>query len=72
MLASLKSGDLNEAYKYTSDLVNYSQGDVKNLVKDLAEEIHLRIDNQIDDVPDEIIESAELIAHKIGMGLTTI
>jgi serine/threonine protein kinase len=72
MLASLKSGDLNEAYKYTSDLVNYSQGDIKNLVKDLAEEIHIRIDNQIDDVPDEIIESAELIAHKIGMGLTTI
>jgi serine/threonine protein kinase/predicted amidophosphoribosyltransferase len=72
LLANLKSGDLNEAYKYVTDLVNYTEGDVKELVKELSDQIHIRIDNNLTEVPDEIIEAADLIAHKIGVGLSTI
>jgi serine/threonine protein kinase/predicted amidophosphoribosyltransferase len=72
LLANLKSGDLNEAYKYATDLVNYSDGEVKEQVKELSEQIRLRIDNNLNEVPDEIIEAADLIAHKIGVGLSTL
>ena len=72
LLANLKSGDLHEAYKYATDLVNYSEGEVRDQVKELSEQIRIRIDNDLDEVPDEIIEAADLIAHKIGVGLSTL
>jgi len=72
LLANLKSGDLHEAYKYATDLVNYSEGEVRDLVKELSEQIRIRIDNDLNEVPDEIIEAADLIAHKIGVGLSTL
>ena len=72
LLANLKSGDLREAYKYATDLVNYSEGEIKEQVKELSAQIRIRLDNDMDEVPDEIIETAELIAHKIGVGLTTL
>jgi serine/threonine protein kinase len=72
LLANLKSGDLREAYKYATDLVNYSEGEIKEQVIELSAQIRIRLDNELDEVPDEIIEAAELIAHKIGVGLTTL
>ncbi len=72
LLANLKSGDLREAYKYATDLVNYCEGEVRDQVKELSAEIRIRLDNDLDEVPDEIMEAAELIAHKIGVGLTTL
>ncbi len=72
LLANLKSGDLREAYKYATDLVNYSEGEVREQVKELSAQIQIRLDNDMDEVPEEIIEAAELIAHKIGLGLTTL
>ena len=72
LLANLKSGDLNEAYKYATDLVNYTEGEVKEQIKELSDQIRLRIDNNLNEVPDEIIEAADLIAHKIGVGLSTL
>jgi len=72
LLANLKSEDLREAYKYATDLVNYTEGEVRDQIKELSEQIRIRIDNDLDEVPDEIIEAADLIAHKIGVGLTTL
>ena len=72
LLANLKSGDLHEAYKYATDLVNYAEGEVREQVKELSAEIRIRLDNDMEEVPEEIIEAAELIAHKIGVGLTTL
>lgn len=72
LLANLKSGDLREAYKYATDLVNYSEGEMKEQVKELSAQIRIRLDNDMDEVPDEIIQAAELIAYKIGVGLTTL
>ncbi|MCX6701410.1 MAG: tetratricopeptide repeat protein [Methanomicrobiales archaeon] len=73
LLTYLKSGDLNEAYKYATDLVNYSDGEVRDQVKELVGQIRMRIDNGLlDEVPDEIINEADLVAHKIGIGLTTL
>ncbi|NMB78726.1 MAG: protein kinase [Methanomicrobiales archaeon] len=72
LLASLKSGDLMEAYKYATDLVVYTEGEVKEQTKEMAAQIKIRLDNGLDEVPEEIIETAELITHKIGVGLTTL
>jgi serine/threonine protein kinase len=72
LLTYLKSGDLHEAYKYATDLVNYSDGEVRDQVKELSEQIRMRIDNDMDEVPDEIISVADLVAHKIGFGFTTL
>jgi len=72
LLANLKSGDLHEAYKYATDLVNYSEGQIRDQVRELAEQIRIRLDNDMNEVPEEIIEAADLIAHKIGVGLTTL
>jgi serine/threonine protein kinase len=72
LLANLKSGDLHEAYKYATDLVNYSEGEIRDQVKELSAQIKIRLDNDMNEVPDEIIETADLIAHKIGVGLTTL
>jgi serine/threonine protein kinase len=72
LLANLKSGDLREAYKYATDLVNYSEGEIKEQVKELSAQIRIRLDNDMNEVPDEIIQAAELIAYKIGVGLPTL
>jgi hypothetical protein len=72
LLANLKSGDLREAYKYATDLVNYSEGEIQEQVKELCAQIRIRLDNDMDEVPDEIIQAAEMIVHKIGVGLTTL
>jgi len=73
LITYLKNGDLHEAYKYATDLINYSKGEVRDQVKELSEQIRFRIDNNIqDEVPDEIIAAADLIAHKIGVGFTTM
>jgi len=72
LLANLKSGDLREAYKYATDLVNYSEGEIRDQVKELSGQIRFRLDNDMNEVPEEIIDAADLIAHKIGVGLTTL
>jgi serine/threonine protein kinase len=72
LLTNLKNGDLHEAYKYATDLANYSDGEVRDQVKELSGQIRMRIDNDMDEVPDEIISVADLIAHKIGFGFTTL
>jgi serine/threonine protein kinase/Flp pilus assembly protein TadD len=72
LLTYLKSGDLHEAYKYATDLVNYSEGEIKVQVNELSEQLRMRIDYDSNDVPDEIIKAADLIAHKIGIGFTTL
>lgn len=72
LLANLKSGDLRESYKYATDLVSYTEGEVKEQLKELSAQIKIRLDNDLDEVPEEITEAAELIAHKIGVGLNTL
>ena len=72
LLTNLKSGDLHEAYKYATDLANYSDGEVRDQVNELSGQIRMRIDNDMDEVPDEIISVADLVAHKIDFGFTTL
>lgn len=72
LLANLKSGDLRESYKYATDLVNYSEGEIRDQVKELGEQIRFRLDNDMNEIPEQLIETADLITHKIGVGLTTL
>ena len=56
-----------EAYKYASDLLNYTSGEVKQEVQELCGGLKFRIENGINTVPEELIKKAEVMVHKIRM-----
>ncbi len=68
IIVNLIIGDLNAAYKYSTDLVEYTQGDVKDLARELCGQLEIRIQNNITEVPDELIKNAEFVIHKVRMG----
>jgi outer membrane protein assembly factor BamB len=72
VVISLLTGDMPAAIRYTNDLIPYAQGDVASMARELSEQIHFRMDQGITEVPDELIIKAELITHKIRLGLTLI
>jgi hypothetical protein len=72
LLLNMKVGDVHTSYKYASDLVVYTEGEVKSAAKELAGQLLLRVENQITDIPEELVQKVELIKHKIEMGLTTL
>ena len=62
---------LNErktSYKYLLDLVHYSKGDVKVEAQELSEQIKMRMEMGITEIPDELIQKAEFIVHKVSLG----
>ena len=69
LLLNMKINNLLEAYKYATDLLNYSQGEVKEEVQELCNQLKMRIEYGIKDVPEELIKKAEVIAHKVKVGL---
>ena len=68
LLLNMKINNMVEAYKYTSDLLNYTEGEVKQEVKILQEHLEYRIENGIEDIPEELIKKAEVIAHRVRVG----
>ncbi|MBW9222776.1 protein kinase [Methanothermococcus sp. SCGC AD-155-C09] len=68
LLINMKINNMVEAYKYTSDLLNYTEGEVKQEVKELNEHLEYRIENGIEDIPEELIKKAEVIAHRVRVG----
>jgi hypothetical protein len=46
--------------------VSHDQGDVRGPLKELSEQIRVRIDYGLNEVLDEIISAAELIVQRIG------
>ncbi|MBW9220733.1 protein kinase, partial [Methanothermococcus sp. SCGC AD-155-M21] len=68
LLMSMKDNNIIEAYKYASDLLNYTEGEVKQEVQELCGDLKFRIENGINDIPEELIKKAEVIAHKIRVG----
>ncbi len=67
-LTQLKIGELHEAYKDLLDLIHCSKGDVKTEAQELSEQIKMRMENGFTEVPDELIQKAEIIVHKVSMG----
>jgi len=62
---SLQSNNLAEAYKFATDLKNCTNGEVNILVQRLISQIESRIEYHCEEVPQELIELADLINHKI-------
>jgi serine/threonine protein kinase len=68
IIVNLIIGDLPAAYKYSTDLVEYAKGDAKALAQEFSEQLYLRIENNVTEVPDELIKKAEFVVHKVLMG----
>ncbi|WP_297073252.1 protein kinase [Thermococcus sp.] len=69
LLINMKTNNIGEAYKYASDLRFYAKGELKEGVEKLAEQLKLRLEEGLK-IPPELIEKAEIIVHKIRVGMT--
>jgi len=68
VMVNLLTGDMKSAYKYLLDLVHYSKGDVKVEARELSEQIKMRMEMGVTEIPDELIQKADIIVHKVSMG----
>jgi len=68
IIVNLIIGDLTAAYKYSTDLVEYAKGDAKALAREFCDQLYIRIQNNVTEVPDELIKKAEFVVHKVLMG----
>jgi len=55
-------------HEYLSDLATYAEGDVKADAMELSEQIRNRVEYGITEIPDELIQKAEMIVHKVSFG----
>jgi len=68
LMVNMKIGNLAGAHKYASDLAHYAQGDVKVQAAELAEQIKIRLEMNIPEIPDELIVKADMIVHRVSLG----
>jgi len=68
VMINLLTGDIPTAYKYLLDLVHYSKGDVKVEARELSEQIKMRMEMGVTEIPDELIQKAEIIVHQVSVG----
>jgi serine/threonine protein kinase len=68
VMVNLLTGDMKSAYKYILDLVHYSKGDVKVEARELSEQIKMRMEMGVEEIPDELIQKAEIIVHQVSLG----
>ena len=68
VMINMHTGDIPTAYKFLLDLVHYSKGDVKAEAQELSEQIKMRMEEGVTEIPDELIQKAEIIVHKVSMG----
>ncbi|MCX5853089.1 MAG: serine/threonine protein kinase, partial [Deltaproteobacteria bacterium] len=68
IIVNLIIGDLTTAYKYSTDLEEYAKGDAKALAHEFCDQLYIRIQNNVTEVPDELIKKAEFVVHKVLMG----
>jgi serine/threonine protein kinase len=72
VMVNLLTGDMKSAFKYLMDLVNYAEGDVKTLARELSEQIRMRMEMGVTEIPDELIEKAEIIVYKVSVGFRKV
>ncbi|MCX6689795.1 MAG: serine/threonine-protein kinase [Methanoregula sp.] len=66
LMVNMKIGDLVGAHKYACDLAHYAQGDIKVQAAELAEQIQIRLEMNIPEIPDELIMKADMIVHQVN------
>jgi hypothetical protein len=67
-MINLVTGDLPTSYKYVLDLVHYSKGDMKVEAQELCEQIKMRMEMGVTEIPDELIQKAEILVHQLSVG----
>ena len=72
LLVSLKAGDIASAIKYASDLVTFSDGEIRDAAKELVYQLEVRMESGLDEIPVELITKADHIAHKVKLGFGTM
>ncbi|MCX6690225.1 MAG: hypothetical protein NTZ39_11155, partial [Methanoregula sp.] len=68
VLTHLRTGDLANSYNYLQDLIHYAHGDVKKKAQELSEQVELRMEMGLSEIPEELIQKAESIVHEIDLG----
>ncbi len=68
VLINMLTGDIPTAFKYLLDLAHYSKGDVKEEAQELAGQIRMRMDMGVTEIPEELIQKAENIVHRVSLG----
>ena len=68
LMINLVTGDLPTSYKYVLDLVHYSKGDMKVEAQELCEQIKMRMEMGVTEIPDELIQKAEILVHQLSVG----
>ena len=68
VMVNLLTGDMKSAYKYLLDFVHYSKGDVKAEAQELSEQLKMRMEMGVTEIPDELITKAEIIVHQVSAG----
>jgi tetratricopeptide (TPR) repeat protein len=71
VLTHLRTGDLANAYNYLQDLTHYAHGDVKSKAQELSEQVELRMEMGLSEIPEELIQKAESIIHEIDRGVVS-
>jgi hypothetical protein len=68
VMINMLTGDISTAYKYVLDLVQYSKGDVKAEAQELADQLKMRMEMGVTEIPPELIQKADLIVHQVSTG----
>ncbi|MCX5855932.1 MAG: hypothetical protein NTZ24_15420 [Deltaproteobacteria bacterium] len=72
LMVKLNAGDIASAIKYASDLVTYSNGEIRQAAKELVDQLEIRMESGLDEIPVELITKADRIAHKVKLGFGTM
>ena len=67
LLVNMKLGGMVDAYKYASDLVQFVSGELKTVAEEFAEQLKVRMEMNLLTIPDELINKADILVHKIKM-----
>jgi len=65
VMISMKIGDLVAAYKYAVDLARYSVEEGRAQADELAKQIKMRVEMGAQELPDELVQKAEVIVHQV-------
>jgi len=62
------TGDLPAFCKYLPDFHHYPKGEVKAEARELSDQIKMRMEMGVTEIPDELIQKAEIIVHQVSTG----
>jgi eukaryotic-like serine/threonine-protein kinase len=68
VMVNLLTGDMKSANKYLLDLVRYSRGDVKVQAQELSEQLKMRMEMGVTEIPNELLDKAGIIVHQVSVG----